>query len=236
MDIKTAREEDLIDVLYLLKQEIATTCENPEYPPNADYSKLKEEIRKGTMYILEHHKISIGTFSLHQRQNDWERSEKGKSEAEPGAEGKNRDKVSGNKVSGNKVSGNKVSENKVSGNKVSENKVSENKVSGNKVSADGSNGDEKSADGQTNSKHLQVNHLTIASYWINNDTIQEIIGFLEETANKHHVTALRLMVNRHNKKMNTFLDDLGFALIGNRPGKEGATPLNIFEKKLKAAS
>jgi hypothetical protein len=211
MDIKTAREEDLIDVLYLLKQEIATTCENPEYPPNADYSKLKEEIRKGTMYILEHHKISIGTFSLHQRQNDWERSEKRKSEAEPGAEGKNRDKVSGNKVS-------------------------ENKVSGNKVSADGSNGDEKSADGQTNSKHLQVNHLTIASYWINNDTIQEIIGFLEETANKHHVTALRLMVNRHNKKMNTFLDDLGFALIGNRPGKEGATPLNIFEKKLKAAS
>ncbi len=166
MDIKTAREEDLIDVLYLLKQEIATTCENPGCPPNPDYSQLREEIRQGTIYILEHHKISIGTFSVHQLQN----------------------------------------------------------------------GREKSEDGQTNRKHLQVNHLTIASYWINNDTIHEIISFLEKMANKHHVSALQLMVNRHNKKMNTFLGDLGFSLIGENSGKHGATPFNIFEKKRVEAS
>mgnify|MGYP006272968923 CR=1 FL=1 len=175
MDIKKARDEDLIDVLYLLKQEITTTCKTSECPPNPDYSHLREEIRKGTIHILEHHKISIGTFSVHQPHS---------------GEEKNGDVKSGlNK-----------------------------------------NGEEK------NGEHLRVDHLTIASYWINNDTLQEMMRFLEETAKNRHVPVLRLMVNRHNKKMNTFLKNLGFDFVREESGQKDAMAFNVFEKKLMAAS
>ena len=150
MDIKPAQEQDIIDVLYLLKQENDLVCDPNFENQMPEYSILKEKIEKGHIYILEHHKISIGTFSL-----DF-----------------------------------------------------------------------------TNGTALEVNRITIASYWINNETLGEILNFLDDCARQNSYTRLHFLINSQNEKMNNFYNDLGFDFLGKALSADTNTPCNLYEKKL----
>jgi len=65
MDIKPAKEKDIIDILYLLKQDRETYWQDSSFRlPMPDYIFLKKEQEAGHLFILKHHNISVGTFSL----------------------------------------------------------------------------------------------------------------------------------------------------------------------------
>lgn len=158
MDIKPAQEQDIIDVLYLLKQEKDLACgPNPENPM-PEYSTLKEEVDKGNIYLLEHHKISIGTFSLF---------------------------IPGEKKETEQIGA-----------------------------------------------ALQINRIIIASYWINNETLGEILNFLKDYARKNRCTTLHFLISSRNGKMNTFYHNLGFTFLGEASSPDGPASCNLYEKKL----
>ena len=158
MDIKPAQEQDIIDVLYLLKQEKDLACVPDTENPMPEYSNLKEEIDKGKIYILKHHKISIGTFSLY---NPGEKNE-----------------------------------------------------------------------GEQIGTALQINRITIASYWINNETLGEIMNFLEEYARENRFTSLHFLINSRNSKLNTFFHTLGFTFHGQASSPASHANCNVYEKKV----
>ncbi|MBS3806899.1 MAG: hypothetical protein KGY60_05295 [Bacteroidales bacterium] len=158
MDIKPAQEQDIIDVLYLLKQEKDLACVPNTENPMPEYTTLKEEIDKGKIYLLEHQKISIGTFSL----------------CNPAEED----------------------------------------------------------EGEQIGTALQINRITIASYWINNETLGEILNFLEEYAHENRFTTLHFLINSRNGKMNTFYHNLGFTFLGQTSSPDDHANCNVYEKKL----
>jgi len=158
MDIKQAREQDIIDVLYLLKQEKDLDCEPYTESPLPEYTLVKKEIEKGRVYILKHHNISIGTFSLY-------------------FPGEGKDIVQ-----------------------------------------------DKGA--------LQISRMAIASYWINNEILGEILNHLESYARKNSYSRIHFLINSRNKKMNTFYHNLGFDFLGEASSPDTHTSCNRYEKKL----
>ena len=162
MDIKPAQEQDIIDVLYLLKQEKELACEPHPENPIREYSTLKDNISQGRVYLLAHHKISIGTFSM-----DF-----------PGEE----------------------------------------------------------STGRQGDATLQINRITIASYWINNETLAEILDFLEDYARQQGFTRIHFLINSCNSKLNNFYNDLGFSFLGRTSSPDTHTPCNVYEKEVSGFS
>jgi len=65
MDIKPAKEKDIIDILYLLKKDREIYGQDSSFRlPMPDYTFLKNELEAGNLFILKQHSISVGTFSL----------------------------------------------------------------------------------------------------------------------------------------------------------------------------
>lgn len=66
MDIIQAREQDIIEVLYLIKTsfEFNNSNQHTWRPPTPDYHSLKNEVEKGMLYLIKNNSITIGTFTL----------------------------------------------------------------------------------------------------------------------------------------------------------------------------
>jgi hypothetical protein len=159
MEIQPAQEKDIIDVLYLLKKEMENNSPEANYRlPVPDYLFLKEEIRLDRLFILKHHKISIGTFST-----------------EPKASG-------GQAGRGNPT--------------------------------------------------LKIHRMALTPYWINQQTIQELLCFLEQHARKKGFAAIRFNINSHNEQMNTFYQKLNLNFLGKASHPSLEHPFLLYEKSL----
>ena len=79
---------------------------------------------------------------------------------------------------------------------------------------------------------LLVHRIAIASYWINNETLREIIDFLEKFATGYQFTAIRFHINSNNEKMNTFYTNLNLHFLGEIHYPSSETPYLQYEKPL----
>lgn len=161
MDIKPARQKDIIDILYLVKKDRETCWQDSAFRlPMPDYEFLQKELEAGNLFILKHHNISVGTFLL-----------------------------------------------------------------GIKSSAD----DHAPArDGKT----LWVQRMAFASYWINGETIQAVLTFLEEEAKRKGCTRLRFNIHRKNEKMNAFYQKMNIPMVEEMQPNSTDQYYHQYEKTL----
>ncbi|GEM_PF-3397157 len=155
MDIKPAQETDIIDILYLWKREMGpfTSQEGPAGPP---YDSLRKSIARGRLFIMKHHRISIGTFSVG---------------AGP-------------------------------------------------------------PDGQTAGGRLEISGVIIASYWINRQTIEEVLRFSKNMALEQNHHTLVFHIPSQHEKLNTFYRDQGLDYTGQYTPADSAIPFNLYQTQL----
>jgi hypothetical protein len=161
MDIKPAREKDIIDILYLVKKDLETCWQDSTFRlPMPDYEFLQKEQQAGNLFILKQHSISVGTFLV-------------------------RKKTPGQDTL-------------------------------------------PAADEKT----LWVERMAFASYWINGETIQAVLTFLEEEAKRNGCIRIRFNIHRNNEKMNAFYQQMNIPLIEERHAGSAEQSYHQYEKTL----
>jgi GNAT superfamily N-acetyltransferase len=81
-------------------------------------------------------------------------------------------------------------------------------------------------------KTLWVERMAFASYWINGETIQAVLNYLEEEAKRKGCTRIRFNIHRKNEKMNAFYQKMDIPMVEEMQTNSTDPSYHQYEKTL----